>query len=149
MGVLALGRAGETFVAVSVGAFLAHQAPGSARRDACLVRSLVELAGTFVGAGGDEVLGHGRAIKGAVDHDRPLAVGLAAELGRLVVHHERITERPHRQVEVLGPALGIAPVGAQVPGRPAPGAHLGQQPAPVPPGSWPGLPSDRPRARLG
>ena len=79
------------------------------------------IAGAFVGARGYEVFGHRRAIKGAVDHDRPLAVGLPAELGRLVVHHERVAERPHRQVEVLGPALGVAPVGAQVPSWPAPG----------------------------
>ena len=87
-------------------------------------------AGAFVGAGGYEVFGHGRAIKGAVDHQCPLAIGLPAELGCLVVHHERVAERPHGQVEVLGPALGIAPVRSQVPSRPAPAAHLGQQPRP-------------------
>ena len=37
MGVLALGRAGETLVAVLVGPFFVHQAPLGASRDARLV----------------------------------------------------------------------------------------------------------------
>ena len=126
---LALGRAGETFITVSVGAFFPHQAPRLASGDTSLVRGLVGPAGAFVGAGADERLGHGRAVKGAVDHDRPLAVGLAAELSHLVVHHERITQRPHRQVEPLGERLGVTAVGAHEPGRPTAPAHPGQQAA--------------------
>ena len=111
---------------------------------------VVDDAGPFVGAGGYEVFRHGRAVKNAVDHDRPLAVGLAAELGRLVVHHERITERPHRQVEVLGEHLGVAPVGPQDTRPASPGSA--PRPAAVPRcrrGPAPGRPSDAPRTRLG
>ena len=126
VGVLSLGRAGEALVAVLVGTLLVHQVPRSPSRDARFVHGAVDDAGAFVGAGGYEVVRHRRAIKGAVDHQCPLAIGLPAELGRLVVHHQRVTQCPHGQVEVLGPALGIAPVGSQVPSRPAPGADLCQ-----------------------
>ena len=80
MGVLALGRAGEALVAVLVRPCLVHQAPVGTSRDARLVGRLVDVAGTFVGACGDKVLWHGRAIEGPVDHHRSLAVGLPAEV---------------------------------------------------------------------
>ena len=83
MGVVALGRAGEALVAVSVGAGLAHQAPGGTSRDPGLVRIFVDGAGAFFAARPNERFGHSRAVKNAVHHDRPLAVGLAAQLGTL------------------------------------------------------------------
>ncbi len=128
MGVVALGRAGETLVAVGVGAGLAHQTPSGPSRNAFAVGLFVDGAGPFVGAGGYEVFGQGRAVERAVDHGRALAVGLPPELGGLVVHHQGVTERPHRQVEALGEPLGVTAVRAQVLGWPAPGADRSQHP---------------------
>jgi hypothetical protein len=94
MRVLPLGWAGGAFVAVTVGTGFAHQAPGRPSGQARPISGFTRRPRPVLGAGHYERFGHGWAVKGPVDHDRPAAVGLAPELGGLVVHDQRITQSP-------------------------------------------------------
>ena len=96
----------RTAVAVFVRSALAHEAIGRTRLDAGNRGCLVDRPRPAVHARGHEQLWHRRAVEAPVDEHCSARVGLSAEVVLLVVHHERVTEGAHRQVEVLWSDLG-------------------------------------------
>src|SRR5665213_416818 len=96
------GRTREALVTALVRSLLAHEAPRRPGRDAGTVAGRIDDPLAQVNTGAHQGLGHGRAVEGALDHDRTGAIGLTPEFGLLVVHDQGAVSYTHLRAHETG-----------------------------------------------